>query len=125
MSTIFYSANIGFLALTITDNGKTASIISALFAIGSIVVGLHHVWRHRVHVSTDAEQAVNNVFPLPLSSVSHTALALLALSGSLLPECNWCFWKSETSRILPQSSTDPVVVVPRYVDILSHNLRFL
>jgi hypothetical protein len=47
------------LALTDTNvASKTSSIVSTLFAIGSIVVGLHHVWRHRVKPRTDASHAV-------------------------------------------------------------------
>ena len=48
-----------FLALSnLRGAERTASIISAFFAIGSIIIGLHHVWRHRVKVDTDARQAV-------------------------------------------------------------------
>jgi len=48
-----------FLALNqVTAVERTSSVISTFLAIGSIVVGLHHVWRHRVRKDSNAGQAV-------------------------------------------------------------------
>jgi len=58
LATVTLSANMALLALNdLNSLSRTASIASSLFAIGSIVIGLHHVWRHRVKVDTDASQA--------------------------------------------------------------------
>jgi len=60
LATVTLSANMAFLALAeLKDIAKTASTVSTFFAIGSIIIGVHHVWRHRVKVGTDAEHAGN------------------------------------------------------------------
>lgn len=60
------SANMAFLALN--DIGaveRTSSVVSAFFSIGSLAVGLHHVWRHRVIKDSDATQAVRSIKSFP------------------------------------------------------------
>jgi hypothetical protein len=48
-----------FLALgQVTAVERTGSVISTFLAIGSIVVGLHNVWRHRVKKDASAGMAV-------------------------------------------------------------------
>ncbi|KAJ3512581.1 hypothetical protein NLJ89_g3441 [Agrocybe chaxingu] len=47
LATVTLSANTAFLALNLSGIARTSSIASTLFAIGSIVIGLHHVWKHR------------------------------------------------------------------------------
>ncbi|OAX37450.1 hypothetical protein K503DRAFT_866861 [Rhizopogon vinicolor AM-OR11-026] len=48
LATVFVSANVAFLAVPgINALQKTASLSSSLFAMMSIIVGVHHVWRHR------------------------------------------------------------------------------
>ncbi|KAJ3485824.1 hypothetical protein NLJ89_g11867 [Agrocybe chaxingu] len=47
LATVTLSANMAFLALNLSGVARTSSIASTLFAIGSIVIGLHHVWKHR------------------------------------------------------------------------------
>ena len=56
-----YSANMAFMTLSqVHAVERTSSLISTFLALGSIVVGLHHVWRHRVKKDTSAGQAVRN-----------------------------------------------------------------
>ncbi|CAA7270473.1 unnamed protein product [Cyclocybe aegerita] len=58
LATVTLSANMAFLALNdLSDKARTGSILSTLFAVGSIVVGLHHIWRHRDKRESTAEQA--------------------------------------------------------------------
>ncbi|KAH9060600.1 hypothetical protein EDB87DRAFT_595306 [Lactarius vividus] len=58
LATVFVSANVAFLALpNINALAQTASLISTLFSILSIVIGVHHVWRHRRRVDVDDEDA--------------------------------------------------------------------
>lgn len=48
-----------FLALqNLTQSATTMSIISTFFSIGSIAIGLHHVWRFRDTQGADAQEAV-------------------------------------------------------------------
>jgi len=55
LATVILSANMAFLALSqVTAVERTGSVISTFLAIGSIVVGLHHVWRHRVKKEASA-----------------------------------------------------------------------
>jgi hypothetical protein len=59
LSDIHNSANMALLAITpIPSTSKYLSIGSTLLSIGSLVVGIHHVWRHRVKLNTDAGEAV-------------------------------------------------------------------
>jgi len=54
---VVLSANMALLALPLLSKGaRTASIISTLFSIGSIVVGLHHVRRFRDKREMNARQ---------------------------------------------------------------------
>ncbi|TFK32373.1 hypothetical protein BDQ12DRAFT_692582 [Crucibulum laeve] len=58
LATVILSANMAFLALTnSTAWAVSASIVSTFFSIGSIVIGLHHVWRHRDKRESTAAQA--------------------------------------------------------------------
>jgi len=41
---------------------QTASLISTLFSMLSIVIGVHHVWRHRRHADAEDEDAVRRAF---------------------------------------------------------------
>lgn len=55
----WFSANMAFLALQdIRSLSRTASIVSTNLAIGSIAVGLHHVWRHRQKFDSDSMHVV-------------------------------------------------------------------
>lgn len=71
-----------FLALNgLQDVEKIASITSALFAIGSIIVGLHHIWRHRVKIDTDAHQAVRIKFSSLFTRARHPEHAIHYFQG--------------------------------------------
>jgi len=60
LATVFVSANVAFLAVPGIDGvQRTASLASSLFAMTSIVVGVHHVWRHRQKVSAESDEAVS------------------------------------------------------------------
>ncbi|KAI0782564.1 hypothetical protein C8Q75DRAFT_737530 [Abortiporus biennis] len=51
LATVFVGANIAFLAVPdITTLQRTASLISAIFAVISVVTGVHHVWQHRTKI---------------------------------------------------------------------------
>jgi len=51
-------ANVGFLAIPGIDHmPKTASLVSTLFSLTSIIAGVHHVWRHRTKVDAEFEDA--------------------------------------------------------------------
>jgi len=81
LATVTLSANMALLALTdLSAISVAASVASAFLAIGSIVVGLHHVWRHRVKVDSNAHQAA--VYLQNATSVI-PSLKLLALVLSL------------------------------------------
>ncbi|OBZ70282.1 hypothetical protein A0H81_09799 [Grifola frondosa] len=57
LATVFVGGNIGFLAVPgINGLQRTASLASSLFAIMSIITGLHHVWQHRSGVDASAEE---------------------------------------------------------------------
>ncbi|KAG1857436.1 hypothetical protein F4604DRAFT_1931390 [Suillus subluteus] len=64
LATIFVNANIVFLAVPGIDAlQKTASLASSLFAMMSIAVEVHHVWRHCGKVDTlhqDAASIISN-----------------------------------------------------------------
>ncbi|KAG1807277.1 uncharacterized protein BJ212DRAFT_1303502 [Suillus subaureus] len=64
LATVFVSANVAFLAVPGIDAlQKTASLASSLFAMMSITVGVHHVWRHRGKVDAlyqDAASVISN-----------------------------------------------------------------
>ncbi|CAA7269719.1 unnamed protein product [Cyclocybe aegerita] len=47
LATVVLVVDMAFLALNLSVFARTSSIASTLFAIGSIVIGLHHVWKHR------------------------------------------------------------------------------
>ncbi|KAF7326795.1 hypothetical protein MSAN_02499000 [Mycena sanguinolenta] len=54
VATVTLSVNVAFLGIPgLTALPRSASIVSALFALTSIITGLHHVWQHRE--KTDAE----------------------------------------------------------------------
>lgn len=58
LATVFVSANVAFLALpNINALSQTASLVSTLFSMLSIVIGVHHVWRHRRRADADDEDA--------------------------------------------------------------------
>jgi len=58
LATVTLSANMAFLALAGLNMVPTMfSIMSTFLAIGSIAIGLHHVWRHRDKQDSDASRA--------------------------------------------------------------------
>ncbi|KAH9042521.1 hypothetical protein EDB85DRAFT_1071674 [Lactarius pseudohatsudake] len=58
LATVFVSTNVAFLALpNINALAQTALLISTLFSMLSIVMGVHHVWRHSRRVDADDEDA--------------------------------------------------------------------
>ncbi|KAH7923628.1 hypothetical protein BV22DRAFT_1036108 [Leucogyrophana mollusca] len=58
LATVFVSANVAFLAVpNINALQRTASLASSLFAMMSIAVGVHHVWRHRSKVDAEYKDA--------------------------------------------------------------------
>lgn len=59
LATVFVSANVAFLALpNINPLPQTASLCSVLFSMLSMVIGVHHVWRHRRRADADDDEAV-------------------------------------------------------------------
>ncbi|KAI0941081.1 hypothetical protein AcV7_002728 [Taiwanofungus camphoratus] len=58
LATVFIGANIGFLAIAdITSMQRTALLASSVFAVTSVVSGVHHVWQHRTKVDASPEEA--------------------------------------------------------------------
>ncbi|EIW76494.1 hypothetical protein CONPUDRAFT_146885 [Coniophora puteana RWD-64-598 SS2] len=58
LATVFAGASVAFLAVpNVTPLQQTASLASTIFAVTSIVTGLHHVWRHRPKTSADRAEA--------------------------------------------------------------------
>ncbi|KIM75256.1 hypothetical protein PILCRDRAFT_684143 [Piloderma croceum F 1598] len=58
LATVLVSANVAFLSVPgINGLQRTASLASSLFAMTSIVVGVHHVWQHRQKGSAEPEEA--------------------------------------------------------------------
>ncbi|KAF9812763.1 hypothetical protein IEO21_06013 [Rhodonia placenta] len=61
LATVFvglFSANLGFLAVgTIDELQRTALLVSSVFAVMSVVSGVHHTWQHRPKVDADEEEA--------------------------------------------------------------------
>jgi len=58
LATVILSANMAFISLSqVHAVERASSLISTFLALGSIVIGLHHVWRHRVKKDTSAGQA--------------------------------------------------------------------
>jgi len=56
--TEIHSANVGFLALPGIDGvQRSASLASSILAMTSIVVGVHHIWRHRGKTDANLEDA--------------------------------------------------------------------
>ncbi|GBE80207.1 predicted protein [Sparassis crispa] len=56
LATVFVSANIAFLALSGgTSIQRTASLASTLFAVTSVVSGVHHLWQHRTKIDSPEE----------------------------------------------------------------------
>ncbi|KAI9465737.1 hypothetical protein BJY52DRAFT_1183320 [Lactarius psammicola] len=77
LATVFVSANVAFLALpNINALAQTASLVSTLFSMLSIVIGVHHVWRHRRRADADDEDASRYLRLRP--SGHHGSLTLLA-----------------------------------------------
>ena len=55
-ATVVLSANMAFLALGgITWPAVVCSIVSTFCSIGSIVIGVHHVWTHRKYLEAAPE----------------------------------------------------------------------
>lgn len=58
LATVFVGANVAFLAVPdITSLQRTASLVSAIFALTSVIVGVHHVWQHRSKVNANIDEA--------------------------------------------------------------------
>ncbi|KAH9006550.1 hypothetical protein EDB86DRAFT_3098166 [Lactarius hatsudake] len=58
LATVFVSANVAFPALPVINAlAQIASLTSTLFSMLPVVIGVHHVWRHRQHVDGDDEDA--------------------------------------------------------------------
>ncbi|KAI0301621.1 hypothetical protein B0F90DRAFT_322641 [Multifurca ochricompacta] len=58
LATVFVSANVAFLS--VPNNSafpQIASLCSTLFSMLSIVIGVHHVWRHRRRAEADDNEA--------------------------------------------------------------------
>ncbi|PCH40717.1 hypothetical protein WOLCODRAFT_162479 [Wolfiporia cocos MD-104 SS10] len=56
LATVFIGANIGFLA-NISNMQKTALLVSSVFAVMSVAIGVHHIWQHRTKVDASPEEA--------------------------------------------------------------------
>ncbi|KAJ7183954.1 hypothetical protein C8R46DRAFT_1309243 [Mycena filopes] len=69
VATVILSVNVSFLGVpTITALPRTACLLSALCALGSLITGLHHVWQHREKTKTGYEDTVEYLYFLNLRS---------------------------------------------------------
>lgn len=76
-----YRSNVAFLALPGINAAEiTCNAVSTFFSIGSIAVGLHHIWRHRDKRESGAIQAVSY-----LSWFTQKNLVSDTAAGKLLP----------------------------------------
>lgn len=99
-------ANMAFLALSDVGPSELASsVISTFFSIGSIAVGLHHIWRHRVKKDSQLGDAVRNV-PLSFCTISDSLRRLgnvfesrHKITVGLLPEHPTHFFTVVTGHI--------------------------
>ncbi|KAK7038623.1 hypothetical protein R3P38DRAFT_2906754 [Favolaschia claudopus] len=58
VAAVILSVNVAFLGIqTLTNLQRTASIVSSLFALMSLIIGLHRVWQHREKTEVDREDA--------------------------------------------------------------------
>lgn len=113
------SANMAFLALSdIGPVERTSSVVSAFFSIGSLAVGLHHVWRHRIVKDSDATQAVCYIKPFP-ALVRLIAYPFPYHLEHLLSKCLTHCWFSQAALFLPLSSPCPFVLVTSYIWLFS------
>jgi hypothetical protein len=90
-----------FMALSDLKNAeKTSSILSAFFAISSMMVGTHNLWRHRVKINMNAQEAVSRILLICLCAVCMPPLCPSLLEHVPL-ERNCHGWWSEAACILP------------------------
>lgn len=116
-----FSANMAFLALNdINTLSRTASIASTLFAIGSIVIGLHHVWGHRQKAHTDAHHAVIYFNFLPFATKF-----TIVQTGNLSPKCDQHDPKSQSPRIFSQSPISVTLMVAHHLRLRDFYVCFL
>ncbi|KZO92538.1 hypothetical protein CALVIDRAFT_567220 [Calocera viscosa TUFC12733] len=58
LSAVFLAANMAFLALqTLTGWVETLILVSTILALTSLIIGLHHLWKHRVRIDGTWEEA--------------------------------------------------------------------
>ncbi|KAF9534137.1 hypothetical protein CPB83DRAFT_889149 [Crepidotus variabilis] len=57
LATVTLSANMAFLALNPIAVARVFSIISTFLSLGSIITGLHHLWKHRYKTQSNAISA--------------------------------------------------------------------
>ncbi|KAJ7204550.1 hypothetical protein B0H12DRAFT_1161088 [Mycena haematopus] len=58
VATVLVSVNVGFLGIPgLTALQRSASIVSSLCALTSLITGLHHVWQHREKTDTEHDDA--------------------------------------------------------------------
>jgi len=58
ISAVFLASNMAFLALqTLTGWVETLILVSTILALTSLIVGMHHLWRHRTRVDGTWEEA--------------------------------------------------------------------
>ncbi|KAK7019630.1 hypothetical protein R3P38DRAFT_2975533 [Favolaschia claudopus] len=80
VAAVILSVNVAFLGIqTLTTLQRTPSIISSLFALTSLIIGLHHVWQHREKTEVDREDAREYLYFVNLN------LKLLATSHKSPP----------------------------------------
>ncbi|KAI0064299.1 hypothetical protein BV25DRAFT_1914504 [Artomyces pyxidatus] len=90
LATVFVSANVAFLAVpNLNSLQRTASLASTLLSMLSIVIGVHHVWRHRRRVDAEEPKARQylrcNPTPRSLTLLSCTlALPIVTLLYAIL-----------------------------------------
>jgi hypothetical protein len=89
---------------------RTSSIVSSLLAIGSIVIGLHHVWRHREKVDTNASQAVR-----AFTCYIFFFHILCPFEGDLSRECEQIDSKFKASRFFSESPSGDALLVTHHI----------
>ncbi|KAJ7714605.1 hypothetical protein B0H16DRAFT_1807751 [Mycena metata] len=63
VATVVLSVNIGFLGLpNLQALHRSASLVSSLCAMASLITGLHHVWQHREKINTEHDDAVEYLY---------------------------------------------------------------